>query len=148
MTATTGRAPAPGARAILARAGLVAAGGVVGTTVRALVETAAPPPPGGFPWTTFAINVLGSFLLGALLETLVLSDLGEQGRRTLRLVVGTGVLGGFTSYSTFVLETLARAGADAVPTAVAYALASVAVGVAAAVLGIVAARRARRGRPS
>src|SRR5690606_3700845 len=55
MTATTGRAPAPGAPAILARAGLVAAGGDAGSTVRAVVGPAAPLPPGGFRWAPFGI---------------------------------------------------------------------------------------------
>ncbi|WP_043660594.1 CrcB family protein, partial [Cellulosimicrobium cellulans] len=56
---------------LLALAGLVAAGGAVGTTARALLEQAFAPVPGAWPWTTFWINLVGSFVLGALLETLL-----------------------------------------------------------------------------
>lgn len=129
---------------LLALAGLVAAGGAVGTTVRALLEHAWPAAPGGWPWTTFAINLVGSFVLGALLETLVRSGPDEGRRRLVRLGVGTGVLGGFTTYSTFVVEVERRLSGGFVVTGLAYALVSVALGLVAAWLGVVAAGALRR----
>jgi CrcB protein len=80
-------------------------GGAVGTGARYLLSTwvarAAGP---GFPWGTFAVNVLGSFLLGLLLQVALTT--GSPGP-TLRVALATGVLGGFTTYSSFNYETLA-----------------------------------------
>jgi fluoride exporter len=56
-----------------------------------------------FPWGTLAVNVLGSFLLGAIMEAGVA---GGALPPTLRLALTTGVMGGFTTYSTFNYETL------------------------------------------
>lgn len=131
----------PGGRVLLARAGLVAVGGAVGTTARAALENAAPAAPGAWPWTTFVINLVGSIALGALLETLVRSGPDEGWRRRVRLGCGTGVLGGFTTYSTFVLEVQRLLAGGDVRTGVSYALVSLVLGIGGAVLGIAAARR-------
>ena len=133
-----------GRPSLLVLAALVAAGGAVGTAVRALLEHAWPATPGGWPWTTFAINLVGSFALGALLETLARSGPDAGRRRVARLVVGTGVLGGFTTYSTFVVEVERRLSGGFVATGVAYALTSVVLGLVAAWLGVVAAGALRR----
>ena len=79
-------------------------GGAVGTGARYLLSgwllrTAGP----GFPWGTLAVNVLGSFLLGLIMQVAVATDLLPP---TLRLTLTTGVMGGFTTYSTFNYETL------------------------------------------
>lgn len=132
-------------RGLLARAALVAAGGVVGTAARWGLEVAAPTPAGAFPWTTFAINVAGSFVLGLLLETLVLRGPDEGRRRRVRLGVGTGALGGFTTYSTFVAETDRLLAGGAVLMGAGYAVVSILAGVSAAVAGILLARRGRAG---
>lgn len=134
----------PGNSSLLARAGLVAAGGALGTTIRAALENAAPAAPGGWPWTTFAINLLGSFVLGVLLETLVRSGPDEGWRRRVRLGCGTGVLGGFTTYSTFVIEAERLLTGGHVAIGAAYALVSVVVGIACALLGIALVRRLPR----
>lgn len=130
---------------MLARAGVVAVGGTIGTAARAAAEAAFPAQPGAIPWTTFTINVTGSLLLGVLLETLVLAGPDQGRRRVVRLACGTGVLGGFTTYSTFVAETEQLLGGGAALTGVGYAMASVVIGVASAVVGIIAARRLRQG---
>lgn len=99
---------------------------------------------------TFWINVVGSVVLGALLEALSRAGDNSGWRRAVRLGVGTGVVGGFTTYSTFVLEIDQLARAGALPLAAAYALISVIVGLAAAAAGMAAvsalARRAEPGR--
>ena len=56
-----------------------------------------------FPWGTLAVNLLGSFLLGFLMQTAATTEIL---RPTLRLALTTGVMGGFTTYSTFNYEML------------------------------------------
>jgi len=114
---------------------LVAVGATVGTLVRASIELVFPHAPGEWPWATFAINILGSLALGALIEALALRGPDTGRRRMLRLGVGTGVVGGFTTYSTFVVEIDRLATAGAVSMALVYALASVVLGVVAAAIG-------------
>jgi fluoride exporter len=79
-------------------------GGAAGTGARYLLSgwllRAAGP---GFPWGTLAVNVLGSFLLGLIMQVALTTDLISP---TLRLGLTTGVMGGFTTYSTFNYETL------------------------------------------
>lgn len=79
-------------------------GGALGTGCRYLVGLGAARALGtGFPYGTLAVNVLGSFLL-TFLMTLAMST--EWISPTLRLVLATGFLGGFTTYSSFNYETL------------------------------------------
>ena len=78
---------------------LVAVGGFVGAVLRYVVSGALP---GGFPWGTLAVNVAGSFALGVLLYEARLADLLTP---ETRLVVGTGFLSSFTTYSTFAVQT-------------------------------------------
>jgi len=83
---------------------LVCLGGAIGTGARYLIATTVPRLLGSsFPYATLVVNVTGSFCLGAImhagLTTTVLSP-------TLRVVLSTGVMGGFTTYSTFNYETL------------------------------------------
>ena len=80
---------------------LIAVGGFAGATLRYAVAVALP---AAFPWGTLTVNVAGSFALGVLLYEARL--LGRLGRRT-RLLVGTGFLSSFTTYSTFAAETAA-----------------------------------------
>jgi CrcB protein len=125
---------------------LVVAGGAVGTTLRYLLESAFAAPAGTWPWVTFWINVTGALALGALLEVLAVLGPDEGWRRSVRLGVGTGVLGGFTTYSTFVVETALLARESAPVLAVGYDLASLAVGFLAALAGtVVVSRSMRRG---
>ncbi len=120
-------------------------GGCLGTATRAALESAFVAAPGGWPVTLW-INLGGSLALGALLEALARSGPDQGWRRTTRLGVGTGVLGGFTTYSSFAVETIALAGGSWV-SGVGYALASVLLGVVAASVGIQLTRAALRARP-
>ncbi len=112
--------------------GAVALGGAAGTAARAAIAQALPTAMGAFPWATLAVNVSGSFVLG-LVIALAVERAAPQ--RYLRPLVGTGFCGGFTTFSTFAVETdsLVRAGRFAV--ALGYALVSVAAGLIAVWVG-------------
>ena len=120
---------------------LVAAGGCAGTLVRAALERAWPASPGHLPVTTLALNVVGALALG-----LLLGALGE-GRPRLRLALGTGVLGGLTTHSTFILEShrLLTSGGDGGHPVLgaAYLVGSMVAGLVAAGLGLWLAGRLR-----
>lgn len=80
---------------------MVALGGVVGASARYGIEHLWPVAPREFPWTTLIINVIGSALLAALLSAGV-----RVWRHPLDvLFAGSGVLGGFTTFSTFSVQT-------------------------------------------
>jgi CrcB protein len=123
---------------------LVLLGGAVGAPIRYLIARTWVTGPHAFPWSTFTINVVGAFALGLLLEFLARSGTDRGARRNLRLFVGTGVLGAFTTYSTFAVEAdlLVRTHADGL--AAAYAVGSVAAGLLASLAGIVVAAGGHR----
>ena len=138
-----GSPPAAGrASSVAASLALVAAGGCAGTLVRAALERAWPASPGHLPVTTLALNVVGALALG-----LLLGALGE-GRPRLRLALGTGVLGGLTTHSTFILEShrlLTSSGDGGHPVlGAAYLVGSMVAGLVAAGLGLWLAGRLRR----
>ena len=131
--------PAPAAHLSLPNIGLVAVGGAVGTALRYWL-TLVLPPAHGIPVAILTANVLGAFVLGLLLEAL--SELGpDHGvSRRIRLGVGTGLLGGFTTYSTLATDTV-TIGLAATPIAIAYGVGTVVVGALASIVGIALARR-------
>lgn len=127
--------------------GLVALGGMAGTAARYAVALLAPPR-GGWPVATLAVNLVGAFVLGLLLEAIARrgpeDGPGGASRRRLRLVLGTGFCGAFTTYSALAvdLDLLLRGGQAG--TALAYAAVTVLVGFLLCCLGIwLGARRAR-----
>lgn len=119
-------------------------GGAVGTALRAGLAHAVPAHPGQWPWATLTVNLVGAFVLPALLEFIA----GLQHRfLAWRLMLGTGLLGGFTTYSAFAVETvgLLRAGRPGV--ALAYVALTVLGGFTLAMLSASgAARGGGRGR--
>ena len=127
-----------------ALAGLVAAGGTAGTATRWAVARLADGTAGTWPWPTFGVNVVGSFALGALLALLGRGR-DEGWRRAVRLGAGTGVLGGFTTYSTFAVETDTLVRDGHLLLGGACAVVSVVAGVGAAALGTLVAGRRRGG---
>ena len=127
---------------------VIALGGVAGAEARFALERAFPAGDGAWPATTFGINLLGSFLLGALM--VLLTELLTAPHRLLRPFLGVGVLGGFTTFSTALVEVpeLMRAGRPYL--ALLYLLGSAVGALLAAALGVLLARavggRRRRGR--
>ncbi|KGJ72527.1 membrane protein [Cryobacterium roopkundense] len=123
---------------------LVFAGGTAGTALREAVGLLTPS--GGFPLTTMGINVTGAFLLGALLEALVRRGPDAGRRRGTRVLLGTGVLGGFTTYSALATDTSLLFADGNVGAALLYAGGTLVLGALATWLGIAAsAARHRRG---
>lgn len=80
---------------------IIAVGGATGAAARYLVGAAWPTPSDGFPFGTLGINVLGCALIGVLM---VLITQVWSGQRLLRPFLGTGVLGGFTTFSTYAVD--------------------------------------------
>ncbi|MFI6269622.1 fluoride efflux transporter FluC [Micromonospora zamorensis] len=124
----------------------IAAGGVLGALARAGLQHAAPHPPTGFPWATFAINTSGCLLIGVLMA--VLGHLGG-GHPLARPFLGVGVLGGFTTFSAYAVDIQQALVAGAPGTALAYLAATllgalVAVGLGDAVTASLLRRRAAR----
>lgn len=80
-------------------------GGAIGSGARHLVNAGAARLFGvAFPWGTFAVNLIGSFAMGLLIGWLALKY--EGGGQGLRLFFATGILGGFTTFSAFSLDTI------------------------------------------
>ncbi|HEU4948352.1 MAG TPA: fluoride efflux transporter CrcB [Kribbella sp.] len=80
---------------------VIALGGAAGAAARYLIGTAWPAAPGSLPWATLAVNVVGCALIGVLM--VMVSDVWT-GQRLLRPFLGTGVLGGFTTFSTYTVD--------------------------------------------
>lgn len=118
----------------------VFAGGFIGTIARAELAEALPYESGHWPWATFAVNIVGAFMLGyfttRLQERLPLSAY----RRPL---LGTGLCGGLTTFSTMQFELLRMLDSNRALLALAYALVSVAAGFLAVAIATNIVRRAR-----
>ncbi len=117
-------APHPGLGALA-----VSVGGALGAVARWALETAFPATTGHFPWTTLLINVVGSGLLAGL-------PLLPAARRRawLGLLLGTGVLGGFTTMSTASVDTFVLLDGHHVLMALAYCLGTLATALAAVLI--------------
>jgi CrcB protein len=135
------RSPIPWAVLIM-----VSIGGMVGALARYGIGVAVPHPASGFPWATFAINVSGCLLIGVLM--VLVTDVWP-GHRLLRPFLGTGVLGGYTTFSTYIVDVQHLLDAGAARTALAYLLGTVLVALAAVQVGIGLTRlgMSRRHRP-
>jgi len=129
---------------------VVAAGGALGSLARWVVALQLPHEGRQFPWATFCVNVAGCGLIGALMffeEELLAPS------RYRRAFLRTGILGGFTTFSTYGLDTHTLLLAGAVVVAGVYVLGSIAAGLAAVRLGnagaagAVALARRRHRRP-
>jgi CrcB protein len=120
---------------------IVAAGGALGSVARYLtgvwaLRTLGP----GTPWAgTFIVNIVGGLLMGLLVGVLTFRGGADQDRW--RLLLAVGVLGGFTTFSSFSLDTALMIERRAWDAAIGYALASVVLSVSALFIGLTAARR-------
>jgi fluoride exporter len=123
----------------------VGAGGAIGATLRVAFTELGPFASLAFPIATLAENLLGAFLLGALLVYLL--DRLENGR-TLYLFACTGILGSFTTFSHLSVDVAEMARDARYASAVLYPLLSVVLGLAAALAGAALGRRSRRRRGS
>lgn len=116
---------------------LVMAGGAIGAGARHQVGRAMLAALGpGFPWGTLSINVVGGLLMGLLVGLLLRFSLGESWR----LFLGVGVLGGFTTFSSFSLDAVTLAQRGQILAAGGYVAASVIGSIAALLIGLTAAR--------
>ncbi|WP_088310179.1 fluoride efflux transporter CrcB [Novosphingobium sp. B 225] len=116
----------------------VALGGGIGAWLRYLasrltIQTLGPVAASAFPWATLAVNLIGSMVMGLLAGWL--ARYGHGGEQW-RLLLGVGVLGGFTTFSAFSLELVTMINRGATGTALLYALVSVAGGVVGLFLGL------------
>ena len=116
---------------------VIAIGGMLGATARFKLSEALPTKAGHFPWATFWTNLSGSFLLGFLL-LLLLERFPPT--RYIRPFLATGILGAYTTMSTYTVETALLIKDGHAATALLYGIGSVAAGVFLAYAGIVAAR--------
>lgn len=96
---------------------VVAAGGGIGAAARYAASLRWPAPADGFPWTTFWVNVAGCAVMGVFL--VVITE-AMTAHRLLRPFFGTGVLGGFTTFSTYAVDAERLFAGDRPGTALAY----------------------------
>ena len=111
----------------------ISAGGALGAVARWGVGDLLPHHPGEMPWSTFLTNVAGCFLIGVLMVLVV-----ERWphRPLARPFLGTGVLGGFTTFSTYAVDTRGLLAAGRPTVAAAYLVGSLALGLLAVVAGL------------
>ncbi|SDV04463.1 camphor resistance protein CrcB [Microlunatus sagamiharensis] len=124
---------------------LVLLGGATGTLARWATGLAVPHVD-RVPLGTLAVNVVGAFVLGALLEHLAGRGPDEGRRRALRVTLGTGFCGGFTTYSALANDTDALLRQGLVGHALGYVGSTLVLGLVASALGIATVRRGARGR--
>lgn len=147
-TAPAGAVPARSGPREAAVLGVVAAGGVLGTLARYAATLAWPTAAGAFPWTVFVVNAVGCALIGVLMVLTV--ERSAVTRPLVRPFLGVGVLGGFTTFSTYATDAAKLLARQEVPTALAYAAGTVVAALAGVWAGAALTRacvdRARRAR--
>ena len=121
----------------------VAAGGAAGSWLRFLVARAFSPTSAAFPWATLTVNLVGSMAMGLLAGALARFG-GPQGisGENWRLLLGVGLLGGFTTFSAFSLELVMLVQRGQLTFAALYLFLSVALGVSGLVFGLAVMRLA------
>ena len=119
----------------------IAVGGAIGGTMRHAVSVAVPDAPEGFPWGTFVENVSGALLLAVLVVYLI--EVWPPSRYV-RPFLGTGVLGGYTTFSTFMNEARELILDGNAVVALAYVAATLLAGLTATIVGLRLGRRAAR----
>ena len=142
------REPAPAPPPLPITAALVALGGGLGALVRYLISLARPDVLTStvvtIPWTTLAVNVAGCVLLGALNAVL---EERPYAPTWVRPLLGVGFLGGFTTFSTLILQGAIMMGANSPAMAFAYALVTTAGAIGGALAGLMLTRTGMRRIP-
>ena len=116
---------------------VIAVGGALGSVARWAVAVALPHAEGRFAWGTFVANVSGALLLGVLMAFMV-DRLARS--RYLRPLLGVGFLGGYTTFSTYMLDTRSMLAAGRPEVALAYVGGTLAIGLLAVWVGLVLGR--------
>ncbi|MHB8219058.1 MAG: fluoride efflux transporter CrcB [Acidimicrobiales bacterium] len=127
----------------MALIGALGVGGAFGAVTRYAIGLAIPTPANGFPWGTLVINVSGSAVLGFVLIFFI-ERLPR--RRMTRMVIGTGFIGAYTTFSTFTVEAVVLVRNGHASVAAVYLGTTVVVGLIAAWLGMATARVLIRAR--
>jgi len=127
--------PQPGAGPVY---GAVAVGGALGSLARYGLAVALPPVPGHFPLATFLTNVAGGLLIGVLVVLLTETFAAHP---LLRPLLVTGVLGGFTTFSTYAVDAQHLLAAHALGTALGYLFGTLAAALLATWAGMLLTRR-------
>lgn len=112
-------------------------GGAVGSGLRYATGLALPPSQGTFPWSTFTVNIIGSFILGLLVG---MSLTSASLSRPMMLLLGTGLCGGFTTYSAFAVESALLVQEGHLSTVAIYIVTTLTCCAAAALAGVLAPR--------
>lgn len=128
----------PGVRSERDVVAVIALGGGLGSVARYGLAQAWPTPASGFPWATFVTNTAGSLALGLLMVHVLEVWPPSRYRRPF---LGVGVIGGFTTFSTYMSETRGLLATHHFALADAYALTSLVAGLAAVWTGIALSRR-------
>lgn len=115
---------------------IVGIGAFAGTLARYEIGILIPTDMNGWPTATLLVNIVGAFLLGLLLQTLLHHGKDEGARRVLRLTVGTGFMGAFTTYSSLATSSVLLVRSNELGLAMVYAVGSVVLGILACALGI------------
>jgi CrcB protein len=123
----------------------VAAGGALGAAARYGAGLIWPTTPGAFPWTTLAINAVGCAIIGVFM--VVITD-GWAVHRLVRPFVGTGILGGFTTFSTYAVDIVRLIDAGRARSALGYLALTLVVALGAVWAAAATTRRLIAGRRS
>lgn len=129
----------------------VSLGGMIGSLGRYGVAEVVPTASDGWPWATFTVNITGCLAIGLLMVALL--EAATSPHPLARPLLGVGLLGGWTTFSSFAEDTRALDGGSGLGIAVGYLLASVVFGLLAVAAGIAVARwgmrlRVRHRRPA
>ncbi|MDW4905685.1 fluoride efflux transporter CrcB [Streptomyces sp. ADMS] len=122
---------------------VVAIGGATGACARYTASLVWPAQTGGFPWTTFWINVVGCAVIGVFM--VVITEI-RAAHRLVRPFFGTGVLGGFTTFSTYAVDIQKLADHGRPGTGLAYLAATLLAALTAVTLAATATRRVLKRR--
>lgn len=128
----------------LGTAAVVGLGGALGALARYGIDVVWPWRPPEFPWATLTVNLTGSLVIGALLVVLIE---GPPRAWWVRPLLAVGVVGGFTTFSAFAVETVRLLDDAAVTRAVTYVVISLGFGMFAVWLSATMTRRLVVGRP-